>query len=87
MKHIVTEIKLENGIAGLLIHVPDASVMTFECNFRAGEYLVDAEKWETAHIMEHMLLGANELIQRQELFRLSSKRMELIPMPQLVATT
>ena len=69
MKHTVTEIKLENGTAGLLIHVPDASVMTFECNFRAGEYLVTSEKWETAHIMEHMLLGANELIPKARAFQ------------------
>jgi predicted Zn-dependent peptidase len=69
MKHSVTEITLENGIAGLLIHVPDASVMTFECNFRAGEYLVESEKWETAHIMEHMLLGANELIPKARAFQ------------------
>lgn len=69
MKHTVTEIKLENGTTGLLIHVPDASVMTFECNFRAGEYLVTSEKWETAHIMEHMLLGANELIPKARAFQ------------------
>ena len=60
MKHIVTEVKLRNGAKGLLIHIPDASVMSFEFNFRAGEYLVDPEKWETPHLMEHMLLGANE---------------------------
>jgi len=69
MKHSVTEITLENGISGLLIHVPDASVMTLECNFRAGEYLVEPEKWETAHIMEHMLLGANELIPKARAFQ------------------
>ena len=69
MKHSVTEITLENGIAGLLIHVPDASVMTFECNFRAGEYLVTPDKWETAHVMEHMLLGANELIPKARAFQ------------------
>ena len=68
MKHTVTEIKLPNGIAGLLIHVPDASVMTFEYNFRAGEYLVEKSKWETAHIMEHMLLGANELVPKARAF-------------------
>ncbi len=61
MKHKVTELKLDNGARGLLIHVPDASVMTFEINFRAGEYLLDRKKWETAHLMEHILLGANEL--------------------------
>ncbi len=61
MKHTVREIKLANGARGLLIHIPDASVMTFEINFRAGEYLLHRKKWETAHLMEHILLGANEL--------------------------
>lgn len=62
MKHTVTEVKLSNGAQGLLIHIPDASVMTFDINFRAGEYLVDEKKWEVPHLMEHLLLGANELI-------------------------
>lgn len=61
MKHTVSEIKLDNGTKGLLVHIPDASVMTFEINFRAGEYLLDRNKWETAHLMEHILLGANEM--------------------------
>lgn len=60
MKHTVTEVQLKNGAKGLLIHVPDASVMTFELNFRAGDYLTEEKKWETAHLMEHILLGANE---------------------------
>ncbi|MHB1865105.1 MAG: M16 family metallopeptidase [Candidatus Saccharimonadales bacterium] len=62
MKHSVTEIKLKNGAKGLVIHVPDASVMTYDINFRAGEYLVKPDKWEVPHLMEHVLLGANELI-------------------------
>lgn len=61
MKHTVSEIILDNGSKGLLVHIPDASVMTFEINFRAGEYLLERKKWETAHLMEHILLGANEL--------------------------
>lgn len=69
MKHTVTEIKLANGAQGLLIHIPDASVMTFECNFRAGEYLVEKQKWETPHLMEHMLLGANQLYPRSRAFQ------------------
>lgn len=69
MKHTVSELKLSNGAQGLLIHVPDATVMTFDINFRAGEYLVDRPKWETPHIMEHMLLGANELIPRARAFQ------------------
>jgi predicted Zn-dependent peptidase len=69
MKHVVTEIKLKNGARGLLIHVPDASVMSFEFNFRAGEYLVKPEKWETPHLMEHMLLGANERYPKSRIFQ------------------
>lgn len=69
MKHVVTEVSLSNGVKGLFIHIPDASVMTFEYNFRAGEYLVEKEKWETPHLMEHVLLGANELIPKARLFQ------------------
>ncbi len=60
MKHTVEEITLKNGAKGLCIHVPDATVMNLYMNFRAGEYLVEHHKWETPHLMEHMLLGAND---------------------------
>jgi predicted Zn-dependent peptidase len=69
MKHTVAEVVLKNGARGLLVHVPQASVMTFDVNFRAGEYLVTKEKWETPHIMEHMLLGANELVPKARPFQ------------------
>ncbi|RTK94422.1 insulinase family protein [Candidatus Saccharibacteria bacterium] len=69
MRHTVHKLKLANGTEGLLIHVPDASVMTYEFNFRAGEYLVEKSKWETAHIMEHMLLGANQFIPKARAFQ------------------
>ena len=69
MKHVVSEIVLKNGAKGLFIHIPDASVMTYEINFRAGEYLVSREKWETPHLMEHVLLGANEMIPKARLFQ------------------
>lgn len=69
MRHSVSEIKLKNGARGLLIHIPSASVMTFDVNFRAGEYLVEPEKWEVPHLMEHVLLGANELIPRARDFQ------------------
>lgn len=69
MKHTVSELVLDNGARGLLIHVPTANVMTFEINFRAGEYLVDEKKWEVPHIMEHVLLGANERIPRARDFQ------------------
>src|SRR5262249_25630429 len=37
--------------------------------FRAGEYLVPKKKWEVPHLMEHVLLGANELIPRARDFQ------------------
>ena len=64
MKHTVKEVSLKNGAKGLFINVPDAVVMDFNFNFRAGEYLVDPNKWEIPHLMEHVLLGANEEIPR-----------------------
>lgn len=61
MRHVVKEIKLKNGARGLLIDVPDASVMSFQFNFRAGNRFVKShEVYETAHIMEHLAFGANE---------------------------
>lgn len=69
MKHTVSEITLKNGAKGLLIHVPDASVMSYELDFRAGEFLVEPEKWETPHLMEHILLGANERYPKARLFQ------------------
>ena len=69
MKHTVSEITLKNGAKGLLINVPDATVMTYELNFRAGEYLVKPDKWETPHLMEHVLLGANQQYRKARLFQ------------------
>ncbi len=69
MKHSVSEIKSKNGARGLLIHIPDATVMTYDFNFRAGEYLVERDIWETPHLMEHLLLGANEMIPKARTFQ------------------
>lgn len=69
MRHTAAELLLNNGARGLLVHVPGASVMTFDFNFRAGEYLVEPAKWEVPHLMEHVLLGANELIPKARDFQ------------------
>lgn len=74
MRHTVTEISLQNGAKGLLIHIPNASVMTFDINFRAGEYLVEPDKWEVPHLMEHVLLGANEMIPKARDFQAEIER-------------
>ncbi|HEY5268313.1 MAG TPA: insulinase family protein, partial [Candidatus Saccharimonadales bacterium] len=69
MIHKVHKVTLANGAKGLFIDIPDASVMNFEVSFRAGEYLVDRNKWETPHLMEHMLLGANQKIRKSKAFQ------------------
>ncbi len=69
MRHTVNELILHNGARGLFVHIPNASVMTFDFNFRAGEYLVEPDKWEVPHLMEHVLLGANELIPKARDFQ------------------
>ncbi|MES2971524.1 MAG: pitrilysin family protein [Patescibacteria group bacterium] len=69
MKHAVEEVTLNNGAKGLFIHVPGASVMGLEINFRAGDFLTPPDKWEVAHLMEHLLLGANEQIPRARAFQ------------------
>lgn len=69
MKHTVEEIALKNGAKGLLVHIPDATVMDVFINFRAGEYLVERDKWETPHLMEHVLLGANDQFPRARDFQ------------------
>lgn len=60
MKHSAKEISLPNGVKGLVLNVPSASVMSLYINFRAGEFMMPEDKWETPHIMEHLVLGANK---------------------------
>jgi len=61
LKHTIEKVELKNGAKGLFIDIPDASVMSFRINFRAGDiYTASSDKWETAHIMEHLSLGATK---------------------------
>lgn len=69
MKHTVSEVNLNNGAKGLFINVPGATVMGFEINFRAGDFMCPSDKWESAHLMEHLLLGANERIPRARAYQ------------------
>ena len=60
MKHTVEEIVLKNGARGLLINVPDATMMSMQFQFRAGNrYAKSKDIEQVAHIMEHMAYGAN----------------------------
>ena len=60
MKQFAKAVKLDNGAQGIFIDVPDSSVVCFEINFRAGDYLSPKGKMDTAHLMEHIALGANK---------------------------
>lgn len=69
MKHTVSEIQLKNGAKGLLIDVPQASVMSYRIQFRAGNrYVKSDDIYETAHIMEHMAFGANSRFESSNIF-------------------
>lgn len=60
MKHTVEEVKLKNGARGLLIDVPEATTMSMQFHFRAGDrYARSKDIEQVAHIMEHMAFGAN----------------------------
>ena len=69
MKHVVSEIVLNNGAKGLIINIPNATVMDFNFNFRAGEYLAIDKKSQVPHLMEHVVLGANNLIPKARDFQ------------------
>lgn len=69
MKHTVEEVRLKSGARGLLIDVPDATVMSFQFQFRAGNrYVASKNVYETAHIMEHMAFGANARFKNEHEF-------------------
>ncbi len=60
MKHSVEEITLKNGARGLLIDIPNSSVMSTRVQFRAGmRYAKNPDLYEIAHVVEHLSFGAN----------------------------
>jgi predicted Zn-dependent peptidase len=69
LKHTVTEVKLKNGAKGLIIDVPGTTVVSYQFQFRAGnDYVMDPKKQQAAHIMEHMVFGANKQYPSTEAF-------------------
>jgi len=69
MKHTVEEIRLKNGARGLLIDVPEATTMSMQFQFRAGNRYTKSKKIEqVAHIMEHMAFGANARFKSEQDF-------------------
>lgn len=69
MKHSVEEITLKNGAQGLLIDIPDASVMNTKVQFRAGmRYAKRPELHEIAHVVEHLSFGANARYKNEQTY-------------------
>ncbi len=68
MKHTVSEIELKSGARGLLIDVPGTSVVNMEFSFLSGFDFVSLDKYEVPHLMEHLVLGANERFKSAKLF-------------------
>ena len=71
LKHKVIEVKLESGLEGLIIDTPKTGVVVAEVSFRAGEFMLPKDKWETAHLLEHVLLGANKTYPKARDFQAS----------------
>ncbi len=69
LRHKVEHIKLPSGLEGLIIDTPKTGVVVAEVSFRAGEFMLPKEKWETAHLMEHVLLGANKYYKKARDFQ------------------
>jgi predicted Zn-dependent peptidase len=74
MQHKVKEVRLKNGVKGLLIDIPEAQVMSYDFSLRAGYYLAEEGKWETPHVMEHLLCGANQKYRKARLFEAEVKK-------------
>lgn len=69
MRHSVEEIQLKNGLKGLLIDVPGASVMATRMQFRAGmRYAKNPSVYEIAHVVEHLSFGANSEFSNEQAF-------------------
>ena len=67
MKHSVEEVSLKNGMKGLLINVPNASVMSMRVQFRAGmRFAKKPELAEIAHVVEHLSFGANSKFKNEQ---------------------
>lgn len=69
LNHSVKEVKLKNGIKGLLVDVPGSSVLAYGFHFRAGyHYAQSKDRQQTAHIMEHLAFKGIEGYPTPELF-------------------
>jgi len=74
LKHTVEEITLKNGAKGLIIDVPDSTVVSYNIHFRAGNEYANPDVHQTAHLMEHLAFGSNEKFATAEEFSQEFKK-------------
>ena len=55
MRHTVTEHKLANGAAGLVVSMPGTSVVNLVMRFNSGFQFADRAQYEIPHVMEHLI--------------------------------
>lgn len=69
LRHDVREVTLPSGGKGVIVNVPDSTVMSYTIHFRAGnDYVKRPEIHQTAHLMEHMAFGPNAEFPTMEAF-------------------
>lgn len=68
LRHTVEEVILKNGAKGLIINVPDSTVVSYDVSFRAGYDYTDPTVQQTAHLLEHMAFGVSDGFDTAEAF-------------------
>ncbi|NCQ54382.1 hypothetical protein COV88_01905 [Candidatus Saccharibacteria bacterium CG11_big_fil_rev_8_21_14_0_20_41_19] len=68
LKHIVEEITLNSGAKGLIIDVPDSTVVSYDIGFRAGYDYAEPLVQQSAHLLEHMAFGVSDGFETAEVF-------------------
>lgn len=69
LTHHVREVNLKTGAKGLIVNVPDSTVMNYTISFHAGnDFVKRPEIHQTAHLMEHMAFGPNAQFPSMEAF-------------------
>jgi len=68
LKHTVEEITLDSGARGLIIDVPDSTVISYDFSFRAGYDYTETSVQQSAHLLEHMAFGVSDGFETAEAF-------------------
>lgn len=68
LKHTVEEITLGSGAKGLIIDVPDSTVISYDFSFRAGYDYAEPSVQQSAHLLEHMAFGICDGFETAEAF-------------------